>query len=67
MDYPFTKPIHQEILKHLEKGKKPKEIPSLTGENYENIKFYLKEMRALAGANTNIEMGIMAGKYGWVP
>jgi hypothetical protein len=63
---PFTKPIHIDILKHLAKGKKPKDVVTLTGEKYENIKFHLKEMRKLSGANTNFEMAVMAGKYGWV-
>jgi hypothetical protein len=66
MDNPFTKPIHIDILKHLAKGRKPKELVSLTGENYENVKFHLKEMRKLAGANTSFELGVMAGAYGWV-
>jgi hypothetical protein len=66
MDSPFTKPIHIEILKHLAKGHKPKELVKKTGETYSNIKFHLDEMRSISGARTNIEMGIMAGKYGWV-
>jgi hypothetical protein len=61
MDCPFTKPIHHEILKHLAKGERPKDLEKLTGETYSNIKFLLAEMRELADVNTNIELGFAVG------
>ncbi len=66
MNYPFTKPIHDEILKQLAKGEKPVDIAKILGEPYCNIKFFLSEMRDLANVNTNIELGIAAGTYRWV-
>jgi hypothetical protein len=66
MDYPFTKPIHYKILKHLAKGEKPVDLVTIIGESYSNIKFHLAEMRDLADVNTNIELGIAAGTYRWV-
>jgi hypothetical protein len=67
MDNPFTKPIHLDILKHLAKGETPKALVKLTGETYSNIKFHLATMRDIALVNTNIELGIKAGTYRWVP